>query len=405
MKSILLSILFLLSVNVYSQYIGVRARYTDTRLVDDFPNPPKRENRVVLSFFEVNYLGVYTPISLSNYELHIYKEGLQYGTYYSNPWDSMGNCYAGYSFPAPKVVAYYNSHGPEYVDCDLGYTTLYVVNGHELDCGFITISRWVDWGAGLFEFFTTPNIKLPYYIWPHTYFSHPGNLNFDQSQAAPGPPYNWYNPTCGGLVIRGVLSNDSAGTVPPLAVNFAGVRAALNNNTATINFSNLTETDISSYIIEKSTDASSYQTIGTVQPAKNNGDSANYQFQTLQTEEKAYYRIKAVELSGQIFYSTIILLKQESDVVNAEQINSSLRVYPNPVMSSTFTFNLSNAEKGRYISIVVSPEGRELRQRLIMHNGGDLSRPVDLSGLPAGIYQLVLRGETQKFSQKIIYVR
>ena len=404
MKSILFALIFVASTS-FGQYIGVKARYTETRLVDDAPNPPKRENRLILSFFEVSPLGVYTPVSLSNYPIHIWKEGLQYGTTYSNVWDSAGNMYAGYTFTAPKAVAYYNSWGPEYIGCDLGYTTPYIANGFELDCGFITVSQWTDWGAGLFEFFTTPNISLPWYGWPHPYFMQPGNVNFDQTQVPPGCPYNWCNPPCGGLIIRGVLTQDTGSAPPPLPVKFAGVRGVLDNNIATIYFSNLTESNISSYYIERSTDASSYQTIGTVLPTKNNDDSANYQFQTLQTEDKAFYRIKAVETTGQVFYSTIVSLSRDMDPSNPIENNSTLRVYPNPVVGGNFTFNLSNAEKGRFISIVVSPEGRELRQRLIMHNGGDLTRSVDLSGLPAGIYQLVIRGERTKYSQKILYVR
>lgn len=404
MKAILILIFFVASTS-YGQYIGVKARYTETRLVDDAPNPPKRENRLILSFYEVSPLGVYTPVSLSNVELYIWKEGLQYGTSYSNVWDSMGNNYPGYAFTAPKAVAYYNSWGPAIIGCDTGYTTLYTVNGHELDCGFITVSQWEDWGAGPFEFFSAPNIALPYYIWPHPYFTLPGNLNFDFSPLPPGPPYNWYNPPCGGLVIRGVLGGDSGNIGDPLPVRFSEVKGEIDNaGKATISWCNLTESDIASYTIEESEFGNSFQTIGTVLPRKNTGDSANYQFETIQSEEKTLYRIKATEVSGQSFYSGIIVLRRDRNTTGPTEESSTLLVYPNPVTGSEFTFQLVNAEKGRYISIVVDAEGKQLRQKLIMHNGGNLTRSVDLSGLPAGIYQLVLRGERKKYSQTVLYV-
>ena len=41
MKFILLLALLCMHFFGFTQYIGVRARYTETRLVDDSPNPPK----------------------------------------------------------------------------------------------------------------------------------------------------------------------------------------------------------------------------------------------------------------------------------------------------------------------------------------------------------------------------
>ena len=71
-KLTFLLVLVLLNFASFSQYIGVRARYTETRLVDDAPNPPKRENRLILSFYTVSFNGtenVFTPVVLSNYDI------------------------------------------------------------------------------------------------------------------------------------------------------------------------------------------------------------------------------------------------------------------------------------------------------------------------------------------------
>ena len=82
----------------------------------------------------------------------------------------------------------------------------------------------------------------------------------------------------------------------------------------------------------------------------------------------------------------------------------SFTIYPNPLTGNEFTFRLSNAPPDRYISFIVTPAGQQVKQKLIEHINGDLIRPVDLSGLPAGIYRLVLRSSTQKFTQQIVYV-
>jgi hypothetical protein len=395
----------------FSQYIGVKARYTETRLVDDSPNPPKRENRLILSFFEVTFNGtenVWTPTVLTNYDLWIYQVGLQYGSLMGGVLDSTGNNYPSYAYTAPKVVSYYNSLGIPYIDCNPNIATHYVVNGSQLDCGFITVSYWdVDWGTMQpFEAFPAPNICLPYYSFGDPYYFNPGNVNFDWSVLFPGPPYNLYNFSCGGslqLVMRGLLVADTGSTVVVLPVRFANVRADIDAaDRVTISWSNMTESDILNYTIESSADGIAFQSTGTVWPTQNNGGRADYNYYTNQTAERVYYRIKAIESTGTVLYSNVLVVRRNiPTAVNGEE---SFSVYPNPVIGNEFNFRLSNAPAGRYISSIVTPSGQQVKQKMIEHNGGDLTRQVDMSGLQPGLYQLVLRSSTKKFTQKIIYI-
>jgi len=413
MKRILIIALTLLAGEICNaQYIGIKAKYTETRLVDDSPNPPKRENRLILSFFEVTFNGtqnVWTPIGLTNYDLWVYKEGLQYGNNNGGVLDSTGNNYPGYAWTAPKAVAYNNTLGIPYIDCNPNIATHYVVNGTQLDCGFITVSYWdTDWGTGNpYEAFPAPNICLNFYDFGHPYYYSPGNVNFDWSALFPGPPYNLYNFSCGGslqMVVRGVLGGDSGNIGTPLPVRFAHVRGEFTaGNTARISWSNLTESDVDYYDIEKSTANGSFFSLDTLHPLKNDGGRADYVYHKSQSEQTAFYRIKAVETTGRILYSTIISLRLPDS--NSIPVNEPVvEVFPNPVTSAIFTFRVDNAPSGRYISCLVTPSGQQIRQKMIEHNGGNLSRQIDMSGLPVGIYQLVLRSSTKKYTQKIFYV-
>ena len=172
---ILLSFLFqCLCTFGFSQYIGVKARYTESKIIQNLPEPPSRENRLVLSFYTVDAGGVYTPVYLSDYPIWIYKSGLQFGSINGGVLDSTGNNYPGYPYTAPKVVSYYNSYGINYIDCDPNLATRYTVNGFELDCGFVPVSSWENSN----ESFTAPNVCLPYYLYPDSYSIFPGNVNF-----------------------------------------------------------------------------------------------------------------------------------------------------------------------------------------------------------------------------------
>lgn len=409
MKFILLLAVLCTHFFGFSQYIGVRARYTETRLVDDSPNPPKRENRLILSFFTVSFNGtqnVFTPVVLSNYDIWVYKQGLQYGNLMGGVLDSTGNNYPGYAWPAPKVVSYYNTLGLNYIDCDTISATHYVVNGQELDCGFITVSYWdVDGGTGMpFEAFPAPNICLPYYDFMHPYYWNPGNVNFGEGNIFPGPPYNLYNFSCGGplqLVRRGLLSYDTSGGVV-LPVRFANVRVEIDAaDRVSISWSNMTESDIQNYTIESSVDGILFDPAGTVLPTGNNGERVDYTYSTSQTAALSYYRIRATELSGTVLYSNVVLVRRSIPVTETDH---SFSIYPNPVAGTELSIRLKNAEPGRYICTVIASDGRPVRNKLIDHFNGDLIRQIDMNGLAPGIYQIVLRNSSKKLTQQFLYV-
>jgi len=399
MRALFFTLLFCISSHCFSQYIGVKARYTETRLVDDSPNPPKRENHLILSFFDVSPVGVYTPTVLSNYDLWVYEVGLQYGSFMGGVLDSTGNNYDGYAWPAPKAVAYYNTLGLNYIDCNPNVATHYVVNGHELDCGFITVSYWdIDWGTGnAFEAFPAPNICLPYYQWPSPYFLIPGNVNFSQPVPATAP-YNWYNFSCGGslqLVIRGVLQGDTSTVLMTLPVKFANVRAEIDAaDNARVYWSNMTESNILHYEVERSSDGVTFNSIGTLLPQSNSGGREDYNLLSVQSDQKNYYRIKAIETSGGFFYSTIINLSKRDKP-------STFIAFPNPVTNGNIDFRLTNGEAGNYFCYLVNSMNQVMKQKIIHHAGGDIVDQFDVSNLPRGNYQLVLQTAALRFTRQI----
>lgn len=403
MKLFTLLLLFIISHGVNAQYIIVKAKYTETRLVDDSPNPPIRQNRLVLSFFTVSSPGIYVPAVVSNYDIWVYDIGLPFG---ASLGDSTGKNYTGYAYTAPKVVSYFNTYGINYIDCNPSVALHFVANGHELDCGFITVSYWdIDYGTERpFEAFTAPNVCLPYYDFSHPYYWVPGNINFSQTESA-GPPYDLYNFLCAGsslqLVRRGLLLEDTGSVNISLPVHFDHVDGQLNaGGIASISWSNLTESDIDTYEIQQSTGNNSFQTIGTVLPTLNNGGKADYVFTYSQTTSTALYRIKANELNGSSFYSNILPLKKSG----TDPVDGLLTVFPNPVINDHFDLRLTVAAPGRYICKLINSQQQYVRSILVEHRAGDLTRRMDMTGLPAGIYTLVIQSSQKRFTQKIIYV-
>ncbi len=185
-------------------------------------------------------------------------------------------------------------------------------------------------------------------------------------------------------------------------MQFANVQGEIDaTDSVTISWSNMTESAILHYLIERSADGLSFQPTDTILPTQNSGGRADYHFSTHQTAEKVFYRIKAVEHNGTGLHSNILSLSRRTRTA----INKELfTVYPNPITSGEFSFRLSNAPAGRYLFSLVAPGGQQMKQKQIEHNGGELRRQIDISGLPGGIYRIVLRTIDKKYTQQILYV-
>ena len=411
MKILIFTLSFFLSLCCDAQYIGVRARYAESRVVlNDNPLlPPSRENRLILAFYHVTASGNYIPVSLTDYPIYVYKEGLQYGSLIGGVADSSGNNYPGYIWTAPKAVSYYNSYYPHYIDCDPNAATPFTVNGHELDCGFIRVSHWEEDYTNstmVYEYFTAPNVCLPYYfVGQHIYASVPGNVNFEWP-VFPTAPYNWYSFACPGstqqLAIRGVLPHDSVNLVT-LPVRFANVRGLVNSDCkAVINWSNKTESDILRYEVERSDDGQNYLPISQILPLSNNGNEQNYAFTdpVLLQQSIVFYRIKAVENTGHSFYSVTMRLAGCAD-------NSQVRlsIYPNPSNEGRFYIDIKNLPPGQYNLALVNTLGQFTQLSTVDHSTGNLYKIIDAHWMPEGTYHVVLRSQERQFSGKVVILR
>lgn len=404
-KFTFLLLLLIITHSCFAQYIAVKARYTETRLVNDAPNPPKRENRLLLKFYYVSPAGVYTPASLNNYDLWVYKQGFQYGNVMGGVLDSSGNNYPGYSFPAPIAVSYYNSLGLNYIDCDPNAATHYIVNGSQLDCGFVTVSYWdVDGGTGIpFEAFPAPNILLPYYDFTHPYYFSPGNVNFPYTG---GSPYNWYNFSCGAalqLVIRGVLAHADSSTMQvPLPVQFADVMVSPEGLAAAkLSWSNLTESDVEHYIIERSVNGSSFASIDTVLPIHNNGGRADHTYidTNVQAGDDLLYRVLAVELNGKQFYSPVVHL--QLPLRNLPVPQPELLLFPNPVVEGRCLVQCADLVKSKISILLYDGLGQVRYQKTLEHGGGRFLYALHLPRLPEGVYYLVIRSPHFSMTKKL----
>jgi hypothetical protein len=170
----------------------------------------------------------------------------------------------------------------------------------------------------------------------------------------------------------------------PLSVNLTRFEAIRSNNDVKLMWSTSSEKNSERFVIEKSLDGSSYQSIHHNSVAGNSETGSNYEYTDIEALAKSnvlYYRLKIEEKDGSSKYSKVLKLNKAG--VQA----GNLAMAPSLVQSvSNISFALSGPASVTYQ--VVDANGRIVLQDNLAGSKGNNSLLVDFSGLPAGHYVL-----------------
>lgn len=183
----------------------------------------------------------------------------------------------------------------------------------------------------------------------------------------------------------------------PLPVFFANVKATQVAAGVQVDWSNLTETDMSNYVIERSANGSSFATIGIEYNVRNYGARADYSY-TDRTPNSGvnFYRIKGVEQNGGSKYSVIVKVDLRSSGT------TDLVLYPVPATGGVINYQAVNLPKGNYHLNVYDASGRQVLNKTFAHSGGTISESLNLPAASKGMYTLMLRNENSNANNKMI---
>ena len=179
----------------------------------------------------------------------------------------------------------------------------------------------------------------------------------------------------------------------PLGLKFTGIKAQQNDGSANVFWTTSNEVNISEFEIEKSTNGQDYISIGMVN-AKNT-ETASYNWLDINLSATDYYRIKAIEKTGNFSYSDVVLLNKNN---TGEQIG----VYPNPVINSTFSLHLNHITKGVYKINLINSDGQVVGSRVSNYEAGSVTELISMPTLSAGIYILTIEGNGQVYHTELI---
>ncbi len=192
------------------------------------------------------------------------------------------------------------------------------------------------------------------------------------------------------------LASSSAIT-NPLPVNFADVKAFEKNAGVQIEWSNLTEKDVLTYTVERSSNGRDYTSVSMQLPSGNQNDKASYMaFDATPFPGINYYRIKTEETSGKIVYSKILS-------INKNNLAGGLTLYPNPVTGHQVTISLTNLKRGLYSLRLVSSTGQDLYKQTITNFSSYMSQAISLPpSVKPGVYNLIITGNDYRESKMLI---
>ena len=188
------------------------------------------------------------------------------------------------------------------------------------------------------------------------------------------------------------------GTLP---VTFTAIKASQSGKNIAVQWSVANQVNITGYEVEKSLNGRSFNKVASQSASQVNGSNVTYNW----LDENAvtgvnYYRIKAIELSGQVIYTEMIKVMLVKN-------GTGITVSPNPVQGSLVNIQLNNQRAGRYSIRLINNAGQELYKNVIKHTGGSASQSINLpSSVTRGIYQLqVIAPDQIKQTQKIMIDR
>lgn len=190
----------------------------------------------------------------------------------------------------------------------------------------------------------------------------------------------------------GVFSNKVQNLALPIeSISFSG--HSNQNRTNSLFWTVENETNVQSYILERSADGVTFERMVEVSGA---GETGIVEYQRLDEAplELNYYRLKVIDMNGQFAYTEIIRIENPIQHANLE-------VFPSP-----FTEHITiryNADLAGGLEITLRDMyGRAIKKIVHEHQGGEQTIPIaGLSYLPTGIYFVHLSDPANRTEETI----
>ena len=179
-----------------------------------------------------------------------------------------------------------------------------------------------------------------------------------------------------------------------LPVSFTAFNAVLENGRVRLNWSAQETDNLSHYELERSVNNSGFTKMRLVEAKRSGSTNAYLEFDAELLKGAHLYRVVAVGKDGDRRYSNTIRL----NVSGRRLINILLNGD-----AAQLGIRFTGVEQGTYQLNVISAAGQVVYSRMLVHDGNDQTQLFRLAqSLPAGVYNVVLRGEGMQLNQSFV---
>ena len=185
--------------------------------------------------------------------------------------------------------------------------------------------------------------------------------------------------------------NVTATVLPVVLADFYVTASSCNG---VLNWKTASEQNVKSFEVEYSANGVSFTKAGTVQ-AKNSASGSVYKYVNAQGTGRGYYRLKIVDIDGQVSYSRIVSVDTKCNGIK------SVSLYPNPLTASQNLTVIVSGYEGSIKGEMVSMSGQVVRTYSLKNGTNTL--PVDK--LAQATYMLRVTdaaGESESFRVIVI---
>jgi len=182
-----------------------------------------------------------------------------------------------------------------------------------------------------------------------------------------------------------------------LPVIFSSSKASQKNAGIQVDWSTASESNLDNFIIERSSNGSSFAPVATVVAKGSASSATGYSwYDAAPANGNNFYRIKAVNKDGSVIYTSVLK-------VNLANGNAELTIAPNPIRSGMLNLQLSNFDKGTYSLNVFNGQGQKVFSTSINHTGGSATESFQLpSSIKAGMYNVQLANGSTVINKNVI---
>ena len=267
--------------------------------------------------------------------------------------------------------------------------------GHSMDIVFTNIAPVANWTADFYEAASNPmnlttgftNTDRPMRLWA-------ADLSDFGITAANYQQVSKFRINISGNsdVAFVAYNNRTFSLNVALPVTLSSFTAKAENGKGMLNWQTNTEKEAKNFLIEKSLDNVSFQSIATVAAKGTSSELTQYAFTDINLATgKSYYRLKMVDIDGQFTYSKTVMVQQSS------KGSIALSIYPNPASSNiTVTHPAAAKQQIRIFNMSGMPMA-SLDTKV-----GDTQTSIDISAYAKGSYVVRMQGAGEISSQHFV---